>query len=50
MSLLTADDIGDWPYGNAGDEVEIRGDVVVRSIGGDKSERVDWWLEDGQDE
>jgi len=55
LDKLTPEEIGDWPYGNPGDEVEIEGDKVLEAIFGmdDNSsvkDRIDWWLEDGQDE
>lgn len=58
-SRLTAEEIGGWAFGNAGDEVEISGDIVVAAAAellGQPSfvdvaaERVDWWLEEGQED
>jgi SET domain-containing protein 6 len=56
-SILQAEELRDWPQGNPGDEVVIEGDKVVSAIssvsGTSESqlqERVDWWLEEGQDE
>jgi N-lysine methyltransferase SETD6 len=41
----------DGSLGNPADIVEIRADLVVKSITQDLgSERVDWWLEQGGDE
>jgi hypothetical protein len=44
-----------WAFGNPGDEVEIPGDLIVRTIIGEGKEaeveaRVEWWLEEGEDE
>lgn len=42
-----------WPFGNPSDEVELSGDLIVESIGSgveDLNDRVDHWLEEGQDE
>ncbi|WWC85651.1 uncharacterized protein L201_000517 [Kwoniella dendrophila CBS 6074] len=54
---------GEWYYGNPGDEVLIDGTAIVESVkkvlGKDKinekweskiSKRVDWWLEEGQED
>lgn len=55
--MLGPEELGDWPNGNPGDEVVIEGDrvfdVVAKVTGADEEklqERVDWWLEEGQDE
>lgn len=61
MSLLLEDEIGLWPNGNPSDEVQINGKTVVRVIAEHTRSsipdweagiqgRVDFWLEDGQDE
>ena len=56
-SLLQPEELADWPLGNPGDEVVIEGDRVLAAasrISGKSEEtlqeRVDWWLEEGQDE
>ena len=39
--------------GNPADIVEVRGDLIVTAISGgseDARDRVDWWLENGEDE
>ncbi|KAK8844649.1 hypothetical protein IAR55_006496 [Kwoniella newhampshirensis] len=62
LKLLDPSDVGDWPYGNAGDEVLIDGNCVVEAVAVallDRADeiwrqsipkRVDWWLEEGQDD
>jgi SET domain-containing protein 6 len=59
LSHLTSEEVGGWPFGNPGDEVEIQGDDVVRAViahtGGIDAElrmsrRIDWWLDEDQDE
>lgn len=56
MAQLSPEDIGSWPFGNPGDEVEIGGNLIVdavKTLHGDRPElidRVDYWLEDGQEE
>lgn len=63
LSLLSEDEIGAWPYGNPGDEVQIAGDKIVHAMTSCSAirngsanwessvkHRVDCWLEDGQDE
>jgi len=57
LSLLSEEEIGNWPLGNQGDEVELEGSLVVEAVkqlGGksetDLAERVDHWLEEGQEE
>jgi len=57
-SLLTEEEIGGYPLGNAGDEVEVSGDLLVDAAvaaghlkreGADGADaRVDWWLDEGQ--
>ncbi|KAL7420280.1 Ribosomal lysine N-methyltransferase 4 [Cryptotrichosporon argae] len=42
--------LGAWPYGNPGDEVGLTGDRVVAAAGGGLEERVEWWLEEGEDD
>nr|XP_031862168.1 uncharacterized protein CI109_002582 [Kwoniella shandongensis]KAA5529240.1 hypothetical protein CI109_002582 [Kwoniella shandongensis] len=62
VDLLDSSDVGEWPYGNAGDEVLIDGNHVVEAVAavlGEKADdawrksvqkRVDWWLEEDQDD
>ncbi|WWC58001.1 uncharacterized protein I303_100536 [Kwoniella dejecticola CBS 10117] len=64
VELLSEEEIGDWPFGNPGDEILIDGKVIIESIEavlgkkrGDEekwqakvSKRVDWWLEEGLDD
>jgi SET domain-containing protein 6 len=64
LTLLEAEEVGEWPFGNPGDQVEIQGDEVVRAVLSHRgsaaavdsareelvTERIDWWLEEGQDE
>lgn len=57
LSCLDDEWIGGWPYGNPGDEVELDGNLVVeafQNLGGssnvDVEERVNYWLDDGQEE
>ncbi|RSH89484.1 hypothetical protein EHS25_002033 [Saitozyma podzolica] len=64
LALLEAEEVGEWPFGNPGDQVEIQGDEVVRAVlshrgssaaadsAGEElmTERIDWWLEEGQDD
>ncbi|WVF66323.1 hypothetical protein IAT40_001063 [Kwoniella sp. CBS 6097] len=60
LDLLTKEEIGGWPYGNAGDEVLLDGKLVVEAVadvlGSTKADdkwrksvekRVDWWLDEG---
>jgi hypothetical protein len=54
---MTSSEICDWPLGNTADEVEVSGDLVVSAAAeyGKKSvsslqDRVDSWLEEGEDE
>jgi len=51
------EEVGDWPHGNPGDEVELEGSLIVDAVkqrhGRSEAElaaRVDRWLEEGQDE
>jgi SET domain-containing protein 6 len=42
-----------WPFGNPGDEVELGGDLIVGAITSTSihlEDRVDRWLEEGQEE
>ncbi|WVQ73990.1 hypothetical protein IAR50_003571 [Cryptococcus sp. DSM 104548] len=61
--LLRTSKVGaEWAFGNAGDEVLLSGDAVVESVAkklGDKADekwredmqtRIDWWLEEGQED
>lgn len=58
LSLLSPDEVGEYAFGNAGDEVEIAGDLIVSAAvtagylpadGADgAAARVDWWLDEGQ--
>jgi SET domain-containing protein 6 len=56
IDKLTRDALlGDWPIGNPNDEVHIDGDRIlhlasIRRDNADLTDRVDWWLEEGQDE
>lgn len=62
LSKLSQEEIGGWPYGNPGDEVQLDGQMVANVVGVEaggagtpewKSKvkvRVDAWLDDGQDE
>ncbi|WVQ93945.1 hypothetical protein IAU59_001023 [Kwoniella sp. CBS 9459] len=60
LDLLTPEEVGGWPYGNAGDEVLLDGKLVVEAVAhvlGSGSadakwrksveKRVDWWLDEG---
>lgn len=47
--------LGDWPRGNLFDEVHLDGDRIVHFASQrrgtvDMEERVQWWLEEGQEE
>jgi hypothetical protein len=53
--LASADLLADWPTGNPFDEVHIAGDRIVHIAGKirdglDLSARVEWWLDEGQEE
>jgi SET domain-containing protein 6 len=64
LTFLEAEEVGEWPFGNPGDQVELQGDEVVRAVLSHRgssaaadsareelmTERIDWWLEEGQDE
>lgn len=50
LALLTPEEEGGHPRGNAGDDVEIPGDLVVAATGSGLEERVEWWLEEGQED
>ncbi|WWC66985.1 uncharacterized protein I206_100892 [Kwoniella pini CBS 10737] len=64
IELLNKEEMGDWPFGNPGDEILIDGKIIVKSVEkvlgkkkGDEekwqakvSKRVDWWLEEGLDD
>ncbi|TXT05058.1 hypothetical protein VHUM_03878 [Vanrija humicola] len=53
-SLLSAEELGNWAFGNAGDEVEIPGTLVVEAATArgitDAEARVDFWLDQGGDD
>lgn len=43
----------EWPYGNPSDEVELAGDLILEAMGSKTNsleDRVDHWLEEGQEE
>ncbi|ODN80552.1 hypothetical protein, variant 1 [Cryptococcus amylolentus CBS 6039] len=61
--LLKSSKVGaEWPFGNAGDEVLLSGEAIVESVAetlGEKADdkwrddiktRIDWWLEEGQED
>lgn len=58
LAELEPAEVGAYPFGNAGDEVELQGDLLVSAAveaghlardGEDGAEaRIDWWLEEGQ--
>lgn len=54
VDILPLPEYPDWPFGNAEDDVDIDGalvlDTVRKSGGSDLDQRVDWWLEAGQEE
>ncbi|WVO13500.1 hypothetical protein L204_101121 [Cryptococcus depauperatus] len=62
LALLEPSEIDIWPYGNPADEVLLPGDLIVNCVAkelddkadesweGDVQERIDWWLEEGQDD
>ncbi|CAK9779791.1 SET domain-containing protein [Cutaneotrichosporon oleaginosum] len=51
LSLLTPGELGGHPFGNAGDDVEVPGDLVLAAAAGSGLEqRVEWWLEEGQED
>ena len=62
LSILSPEEIGGWPYGNPGDEVQLDGQMVANIVGVEAGRagtseweskvkiRVDSWLDDGQDE
>lgn len=59
LALLDETELGSWPYGNPGDEVLLLGDLIVgcvaAKLGGKHmkatlQDRIDWWLEEGQEE
>ncbi|KAL1407166.1 Ribosomal lysine N-methyltransferase 4 [Vanrija albida] len=53
-ALLLPEELGSWPFGNAGDEVEIPGTLVVEAAAArgisDAEARVDFWLDQGGDD
>ncbi|WOO84597.1 Ribosomal lysine N-methyltransferase 4 [Vanrija pseudolonga] len=53
-ALLSPEELGDWAFGNAGDEVEIPGTLVVEAAAArgisDAEARVDFWLDQGGDD
>ncbi|BEJ13425.1 hypothetical protein CspHIS471_0305990 [Cutaneotrichosporon sp. HIS471] len=51
LALLTPEEMGNHPRGNAGDDVEVPGDLVVAAVGASNlGLRVEWWLEEGQED
>lgn len=53
-ALLSPEEVGGWAFGNAGDEVEIPGTLVVEAATArgisDAEARVDFWLDQGGDD
>lgn len=57
MALLTPEELGDHASGNAGDDVEIPGDLVLSAAASlanvepeSLRDRVDFWLDEGQED
>ena len=54
LSLLEPSEIGAWPLGNPGDEVEIDGRLIVEAVRTFSPtpvmDRVDFWLDEDQEE
>ena len=63
LKRFKPEDIGSWPYGNPGDEVEINGQEVVKAAltvraeftsgkmsENEAKERVEEWLNNGEEE